>query len=72
MGHIIHTFQENAEPLPSFEGEPRRVAISAADAQSWAEQLWKSLNKDNKVSLYVSLIDLATGERDTVIINKHG
>ena len=72
VGHFIHTYQENAEPLPSFEGEPRRVAISAADAQSWAEQLWKSLNKDNKVSLYVSLIDLATGERDTVIVNKHG
>ena len=45
---------------------------AAASAQDWAEQLWKSLNKDNKVSLYVSLIDLATGERDTVIVNKHG
>ena len=72
VGHFIHTYQENAEPLPSFEGEPRRVAVPAADAQTWAEQLWKSLNKDNKVSLYVSLIDLASGERDTVIVNKHG
>ena len=72
VGHFIHTYQENAEPLPSFEGEPRRVAISAADAQSWAEELWKNLNGENKVSLYVSLIDLATGHRDTVLINKHG
>ena len=72
VGHFIHTYQENAEPLPSFEGEPRRVTVSATDAQNWAEQLWKSLNKDNKVSLYVSLIDLASGARDTVIINKHG
>ena len=71
VGHIIHTYQDNLEPLPSFEGEPRRVAISARDAQSWAEELWASLNEENKVSLYVQLIDLKSGQRDTVILNKH-
>lgn len=70
-GHLIHTYQENLEPLPSFQGEPRRVAIDAQDAQSWAEALWTALNADNKVSLYVQLCDLESGNRDIVIINKY-
>ena len=70
-GHFIHTYQENLDPLPSFEGEPRKVAINVTDAKSWAEELWTNLNEDNKVSLFVRTIDLATGETDTVIINKH-
>ena len=71
-GRFLHTYQENLDPLPSFEGEPRKVAITAPDAQTWAQELWASLNEDNKVSLFVQYMDLATGERDTVIINKHG
>ena len=71
VGHFIHTYQENTEPLPSFEGEPRRVAITAPDAKTWADALWESLNEDNKVSLFVEFIDLVSGDRDTVIINKH-
>ena len=70
-GHFIHTYQENLDPLPSFEGEPRKVVIGNADAKTWAEEIWTNLNADNKVSLYVSTIDLATGETDSVIINKH-
>ena len=70
-GRFIHTYQGDGNPLPSFEGEPRRVAIDATDAQSWAETLWASLNEENKVSLYVQLIDLESGGRDTCIINKH-
>ena len=70
-GRFIHTYQENADPLPSFEGEPRRVAITAPSAQTLANELWASLNEDNKVSLYVCYRDLASGEMDTVIVNKH-
>ncbi len=70
-GRFIHTYQENLDPLPSFEGEPRRVAITAPDAKTLAQLVWESLNGDNKVSLYVSYIDLATGNADSVIINKH-
>ena len=70
-GRFIHTYQENADPLPSFEGEPRRVAITAPSAQALADELWASLNVDNKVSLYVCYRDLASGEMDTVIVNKH-
>ena len=71
-GRFIHTYQENLDPLPSFEGEPRKVSITAPDARTLADELWASLNGDNKVSLFVQYMDLATGERDTVIINKHG
>ena len=70
-GHFIHTYQENAEPLPSFQGESRRVSIDAQDAQSWAEALWTALNEENKVSLYVQLFDLTSGARDVAILNKH-
>ena len=70
-GHFIHTYQENLDPLPSFEGEPRKVAIGSANAKTWAEEIWANLNADNKVSLFVRTIDLASGETDTHIINKH-
>ena len=52
---------------PSFEGEPRRVSVSAPDAETLASQVWASLNEDNKVSLFVRYIHLATGKRETVI-----
>ena len=71
VGHFIHTYQENAEPLPSFEGEPRRVAITAPSAQALAQEVWANLNEDNKISLFVQYIDLASGGKDTVILNKH-
>lgn len=70
-GHFIHTYQENLDPLPSFEGEPRKVICDAPDAAALADLLWANLNEDNKVSLYVSYIDLATGEAETVIKNKN-
>ena len=70
--HFIHTYEENLDPLPSFEGEPRLVGISADSASAWAEELWSALNEENKVSLFVRYIDLTTGEADSVIINKHG
>ncbi len=70
-GHFIHTYQADENPLPSFEGEPRRVAITAPDAGTLAKELWENLNEDNKVSLFVRYIDLSTGENSDVIINKN-
>lgn len=71
-GHFIHTYQNDGDPLPSFQGEPRRVEIGAlTEAHELAEPLWDSLNEDNKVSLYVRLIDLETGIWDACGINKH-
>ena len=70
-GHFIHTYKGDGSPIPSFEGEPERVAIEAESAREFAELLWDNLNGDNKVSLYVRFIDLATGQADSVIINKN-
>ena len=71
QGHFIHTYQENLNPLPSFEGEPRQVVINAPDAETFANDIWLSLNEDNKVSLFVRYIDLESGDTEECIINKH-
>ena len=71
QGHFIHTYECDGDPLPSFKGEPRQVAITAPNAAALAREMWKNLNEDNKVSLFVRYIDLKTQETDTVIINKH-
>ena len=69
-GHFIHTYMQDGDPLPSFVGEPKLVAIPN-DMDTFAEMLWTSLNEDNKVSLFVRYIDIATGEYETKIINKN-
>ena len=71
QGHFIHTYQENLDPLPSFYGEPHEIEVTAPDALTMASEVWDALNEDNKVSLFVRYIDLASGESETVIINKH-
>ena len=71
QGHFISTYRCDGDPLPSFEGEPLQVAISASNAEILAQEMWKNLNEDNKVSLFVRYIDLTTKEAETVIINKH-
>ena len=69
-GHFIHTYQGDGNPLPSFEGEPRRVDV-ADDIDAYTALLWDNLNADNKVSLFVRYIDLATGTYETRIVNKN-
>jgi len=69
-GRFIHTYMGDGNPLPSFEGEPERVVLDAASAEELAEQMWAALNSDNKVSLFVRYIDLASGEYTQVIKNK--
>ncbi len=71
VGHYIHTYMGDGIPLPSFEGEPERVAIECSDAKAFADILWANLNEDNKVSLFVRTIDLKDGKTDTVIVNKN-
>ncbi|MCD8146147.1 MAG: IMP cyclohydrolase [Clostridiales bacterium] len=68
-GRFLHTYMGDGDPLPSFEGEPERVGITAATAGELADLLWDSLNRENKVSLFVRYIDLATGKTDDVIKN---
>ena len=70
VGHFIHTYMSDGNPLPSFEGEPKQVAIPN-DIDEFTDTLWSSLNEDNKVSLFVRFIDLASGKTETRIINKN-
>ncbi len=72
-GHFIHTYQSDGDPLPSFQGEPRLVSISALTSDDLADEIWDSLNEDNKVSLYVWIKDLEDQDNwNSLIINKHG
>ena len=68
--HFIHTYKCDGNPLPSFEGEPKLVDI-LDDMDAYTELLWNSLNPDNKVSLFVRYIDIATGAYETKIVNKN-
>ncbi|MCJ7857081.1 IMP cyclohydrolase [Lachnospiraceae bacterium NSJ-143] len=69
-GRFIHTYARNENPLPSFEGEPKRVDITGG-IDEFADMIWTSLNEDNKVSLFVRFIDIETGKTETRIINKN-
>ena len=69
-GHFIHTYKCDGSPIPSFEGEPERVSVPE-EAEDFAVDIWSALNEDNKVSLFVRAIDLATQETEDVIINKY-
>ena len=69
-GHFIHTYMCDGNPLPSFEGEPKLVAIPD-DIEEFTKMLWESLNEDNKVSLFVRYINIADGTYETKIVNKN-
>ena len=70
VGHFIHTYKGDGNPLPSFEGEPTRVAVPA-DIDEFASTLWNSLDADNKISLYVGYIDIESRKVTTRLFNKH-
>ena len=69
-GRLIHTYMQDGDPLPSFEGEPKAVGIGGT-IDEFAAMLWESLNQDNKVSLFVRYIDIETGTSESRIINKN-
>ena len=70
QGRFIHTYMHDGNPLPSFEGEPKVVAISG-EIDEFAKMVWENLNPDNKVSLFVRYIDIETGAYESRIINKN-
>lgn len=70
VGHFIHTYNCDGDPIPTFTGEPERVAIPD-DIRAFSEELWDNLNDANKISLYVRYTDLATGKYESVLINKN-
>ena len=69
-GHFIHTYKCDGDPLPSFEGEQKLIAVPD-DIDAFTDTLWSSLNEDNKVSLFVRYIDIASGTCATRIVNKN-
>ena len=70
LGHFIHTYEEDGNPLPSFRGEPRPVSVTG-NLDEFTERVWESLNENNKVSLFTSFVNLETGEAQSRIVNKH-
>lgn len=68
-GFLIHTYKENSDPLKSFEGEPIKVSLKGS-IDEFCNSLWNSLNTDNKISLAVRYIDMATGKYEQIIKNK--
>ena len=68
MGHLIHTYETDGNPIPSFKGEAKPVTI-CGKIDDFTKELWESLNEDNRVSLFVRYIDLSDKSSDTRIIN---
>lgn len=71
MGHFIHTYEHDGDPIPSFEGEPTPVEIDGSDIDAFTSTVWDNLNEDNKVSLFTRFINLENGEEETRIVNKN-
>ena len=70
LGHFIHTYVCDGNPIPTFQGEPERVSIPD-DIETFTEEVWNALDKDNRISLYVRYTDLKTGETAESLWNKN-
>ena len=70
LGHFIHTYNCDGNPIPTFTGEPERVEI-LDDIDAFTDLIWENLNEQNKISLYVRYTDKATGEFTSRLINKN-
>ncbi len=69
IGHFLHTYQQDGNPLPTFEGEPERVAVEN-DIDVFTKEIWNNLNEDNRISLYVRYVRLSDGKVETSLINR--
>ena len=70
LGHFIHTYNHDGNPIPTFTGEPERVKIPD-DIDEFTNTLWSNLNEQNKISLYVRYVDLESGKYEARMINKN-
>ncbi len=68
LGHFIHTYEGDGNPLPTFQGAPKRVDIPES-LEAFAQNIWENLDGNNKISLYACHIDLKTGKREDVLYN---
>ena len=70
VGHFLHTYVTDGNPIPTFQGEPERMAMDDS-IDDFTDELWSSLNAANRISLYVRYVDLATGKTENRLINKY-
>ncbi len=70
LGHFLHTYVCDGSPIPTFQGEPERMAVCDS-IDEMTDRLWTSLNESNKISLYVRYVDLATGKTENRLVNKN-
>ena len=70
LGHFIHTYVTDGNPIPTFQGEPERVAIPN-DIDEFTAKIWNNLDENNKISLYVLYTDLESGKEEKRLINKN-
>ena len=70
VGHFLHTYMGDGNPLPTFTGEPERASIPN-DIDAWTKEIWENLNEQNKISIYVRFTDLKTGAVENRMINKN-
>lgn len=70
VGHFLHTYETNGDPIPTFFGEPERVALDG-DIDTFTAAVWDNLNEDNKISLFVRFTNVETGAYEQRILNKN-
>ena len=70
LGHFLHTYVCDGNPIPTFQGEPERVAMDD-DIDAFTTDLWNALDAENRISLYVRYTDLETGEAQSRMVNKN-
>ena len=70
VGHFLHTYMGDGNPLPTFTGEPEHASIPN-DIDAWTKEIWENLNEQNKISIYVRFTDLKTGAVENRMINKN-
>ena len=70
LGHFIHTYVTDGNPIPTFQGEPERISIPN-DIDALTKDIWENLNENNKISLYVRYVNLADGSYAERMINKN-
>ena len=70
LGHFIHTYVCDGNPIPTFQGEPERIAV-CDDIDEMTGRIWNALNEQNRISLYVRYIDLKTGAVENRLVNKN-
>ena len=70
LGHFIHTYAGDGNPLPTFSADPERVTVPDS-ADELFSSVWENLNEENKISLVVRYTDLETGETEERLVNKN-